>query len=101
MLRRLQEANVWEGMLASKSFDDVVIDSITIEAKRDEMIGYDGFKHRNGLKVHVIVDKNSMPIASAISPGNTHDSKVLMSFTIAFYISLGGYMGIQHTMLIE
>jgi hypothetical protein len=40
------------------------------------MVGYDGFKHREGTKIHVIVDGGSKPIALAISPGNTYDSKM-------------------------
>jgi len=40
------------------------------------MIGYDGFKHRMGTKVHVALDEGSKPIAITLSPGNTHDSKV-------------------------
>jgi len=47
-----------------------------VEAKGGEEIGYDGFKHRKGTKVHVIVDEGSKPIAVAISPGNIHDSKM-------------------------
>jgi transposase len=39
------------------------------------MIGYDGFKHRKGTKVHVAVDEEAKPIALTLSPGNTHDSK--------------------------
>jgi len=38
------------------------------------VIGFDGFKHKKGTKVHVAVDKREKPIA--LSPGNTHDSKV-------------------------
>jgi hypothetical protein len=40
----------------------------------DEGVGYDGFKHREGKKVHAIVDEDSKLIA--ISPGNIHDSKI-------------------------
>ncbi|MGC9164296.1 MAG: transposase [Thermoprotei archaeon] len=49
----------------------------TIEAKRGgECVGYDGFKHRKGTKVHVMVDEDSKPLAVVISPGNTHDSRM-------------------------
>ena len=37
-------------------------------------MGYDGFKHRRGTKIHVIVDGGSKP--TAISPGNMHNSKM-------------------------
>jgi hypothetical protein len=33
-------------------------------------------QHRKGTKIHVIVDEGSKPIAVALSPGNTHDSKM-------------------------
>jgi transposase len=60
-----------------RSCKRVVIDSTTVEAKRGgEEVGYDGFKHRKGTKIHVIVDEESKPIAVAISPGNIHDSKM-------------------------
>ena len=42
------------------------------------MIGYDGFKHRKGSKIHVCVDEDSMPLNFTIGPGNEHDSKRLM-----------------------
>jgi transposase len=40
-------------------------------------VGYDGFKHRNGTKIHVCVDRDSMPLSIAIGPGNEHDSRRL------------------------
>ncbi len=39
------------------------------------MIGYDGFKHRKGSKIHVCVDEYSMPLSIALGFGNEHDSK--------------------------
>jgi transposase len=42
------------------------------------LIGYDGFKHKKGSKIHVCVDKGSMPLNFTIGPGNEHDSKRLM-----------------------
>jgi transposase len=42
------------------------------------LIGYDGFKHKKGLKIHVCVDKDSMPLNFTIGPGSEHDSKRLM-----------------------
>jgi transposase len=40
-------------------------------------VGYDGFKHRYGTKIHVCVDRDSMPLSIAIGPGNEHDSRRL------------------------
>jgi transposase len=42
------------------------------------LIGYDGFKHRKGPKIHVCVDEDSMPLNFTIGPGSEHDSKRLM-----------------------
>jgi transposase len=47
-----------------------------LKLKGGEELGYDGFKHRKGTKIHAIVDEYSKPIAVAISPRNTHDSKI-------------------------
>jgi transposase len=41
-------------------------------------VGYDGFKHRKGTKIHVCVDRDSMPLSIIIGPGNEHDSKKLL-----------------------
>jgi transposase len=41
-------------------------------------VGYDGFKHRKGTKIHVCVDRDSMPLSRIIGPGNEHDSKKLL-----------------------
>jgi transposase len=41
-------------------------------------VGYDGFKHRKGTKIHACVNKDSMPLSIAIGPGNEHDSKKLL-----------------------
>jgi hypothetical protein len=43
--------------------------------KGGEEVGYDGSKHRKGAKIHAIVNECSKPMAVAISPGDTHDSK--------------------------
>ncbi|MDT7877675.1 MAG: IS5 family transposase [Candidatus Caldarchaeales archaeon] len=40
-------------------------------------MGYDGFKHRYGTKIHVCVDRDSVPLSIAIGPGNEHDSRRL------------------------
>jgi transposase len=36
------------------------------------------FKHRYGTKIHVCVDRDSMPLSIIIGPGNEHDSKKLL-----------------------
>jgi transposase len=41
-------------------------------------VGYDGFKHRKGTKIHVCVDRDSMPLSIIIGPGNEHDSRRLL-----------------------
>jgi transposase len=41
-------------------------------------VGYDGFKHRYGTKIHVCVDRDSMPLSIIIGPGNEHDSRRLL-----------------------
>jgi len=41
-------------------------------------VGYDGFKHRYGTKIHVCVNRDSMPLSIIIGPGNEHDSKKLL-----------------------
>jgi hypothetical protein len=33
-------------------------------------VGYDGFKHRKETKMHVCVDRDSMPLSIIIGPGN-------------------------------
>jgi transposase len=42
------------------------------------LVGYDGFKHRKGTKIHVVVDRDSMPLRIIIGPGNEHDSRRLL-----------------------
>jgi transposase len=40
-------------------------------------VGYDGFKHRKGSKIHAVVDQSSMPLYFTVGPGNEHDSRRL------------------------
>jgi len=40
-------------------------------------VGYDGFKHRKGTKIHAVVDQSSMPLYFTVGPGNEHDSRRL------------------------
>ena len=43
-----------------------------------ELVGYDGFKRRKGSKIHVCVDRESMPLNVSIGLGSEHDSKKLV-----------------------
>jgi transposase len=40
-------------------------------------VGYYGFKHRKGTKIHAVVDQSSMPLYFTVGPGNEHDSRRL------------------------
>jgi transposase len=40
-------------------------------------VGYDGFKHRKGSKIHAVVDQSSKPLYFTVGPGNEHDSRRL------------------------
>jgi hypothetical protein len=42
------------------------------------LIGYDGFKHGKGSKIHVVVDEDSIPLNFTIGSGNEHDSRRLI-----------------------
>jgi hypothetical protein len=45
-----------------------------LRLKRGELVGYDGFKHGKGTKIHVCVNRDSMP--PIIGSGN--DSRRLL-----------------------
>jgi hypothetical protein len=47
-----------------------------LRLKRGELVGYDGFKHRKGTKIHACVNRDSMPLRIVIGPGN--DSRRLL-----------------------
>jgi len=49
------------------------------------------------MKIHVIVDEGSKPIAVAISPGNIHDSKMFNPVYDKMKVSLKSFMEILHT----
>ncbi|GEM_PF-165952 len=42
--------------------------------KRGSILGYDGFKHISGTKIHVAVESNGLPVSIVIGPANEHDS---------------------------
>jgi hypothetical protein len=50
----------------------VSVDSSTVEVKKEEFVGYDGFKHRKGTKIHLCVETDSMSPGTVIGPGNGH-----------------------------
>jgi hypothetical protein len=41
-------------------------------------VGYDGFKHRKGTKIHACVNRDSMPLNIIVGAGNEHDSKKIV-----------------------
>ena len=55
------------------------VDSSTVEAEGG-MMGRDGFKYREDLKIHVCVDGGSMLLSIALEHGNKHDSSTSVSF---------------------
>jgi len=40
-------------------------------------VGYDGFKHRKGAKIHPCIDRDSIAPSIAIGAENEHDSRSL------------------------
>ena len=51
---------------------------MTVEAGKGELIGYDEYKHRKGLKVHVAITSKPLPLNVAIELGNKHDNRRLV-----------------------
>jgi len=41
-------------------------------------VGYDGFKHRKGTKIHACVNRDSMLLNIIVGAGNEHDSKKIV-----------------------
>ena len=60
-------------------------------------MGYDGFKHRKGTKIHVVVDRDSMPLRIVIGPRNEHDSKKLLELVGDLDWKLCSSTQTQHT----
>ena len=82
-LKKWQDEGVWDRILKElasiREHGMVSVDSSTVEAKKGgELVGYDGFKHRKGTKIHACVNKDSMLLRIAIGPGNEHDSRRLL-----------------------
>ena len=46
--------------------------------KRGTGIGYDGFRHIRGTKLHAAIDAGGMPVALAAGPANRHESTRLV-----------------------
>lgn len=43
------------------SLDRVAVDSITIKARKGVLVGYDGYKHIKGTKIHAVVSPEALP----------------------------------------
>jgi len=65
---------------------DRVVDSTSVETRKGEIVGYDGYRHRKGSKVQVAVSGESLPLSIATCYGNEHDSK-------GFHRYNGGHKG--------
>jgi transposase len=80
----MNDEGVWDRILKELAsiveHEEVSVDSSTVEAKKErgEVVGYDGFKHRKGSKIHTCVNNDSMPLSIVIGPGNEHDSRRLL-----------------------
>jgi hypothetical protein len=60
-------------------------------------VGYDGFKHRYWTKIHVCVDRDSMPLSIIVGPGNEHDSRRLTAeIAKAYKTRVVGYARARH-----
>jgi hypothetical protein len=58
-------AGVWDikALASIRGHGIVSVDSSTVEAKKGgEVVGYDGFKHGKGTKIHACVNRDSMPL---------------------------------------
>jgi len=85
MLKRWSEEGVWKRILEALiskgylmgrlSLERVAVDSTTVEARKGEIVGYDGYRHRKGLMVQAVVSGESLPLSIVVCSGNEHDSK--------------------------
>jgi transposase len=83
-LKRWEREGVWSKIveaLASKGcsmgklkLDRVSVDSTTIEARKGELVGYDGCRRGKGSKIHAAVTAESLPLSVAVGPGDERDS---------------------------
>jgi len=58
MARRRNMDRIFKSLASIRSHNKVAIDSSTIEAKKGELIGYDGFKHKKDSKIHAILNEH-------------------------------------------
>jgi len=65
------------------------VDSIIIEAKKGALLGYDGYKHRWGSKVHVAVTAESLPLSIIVGSGNEHDSRSFFNVVDGIRVGVG------------
>jgi transposase len=81
-LKKWQDEGVWDRVLralaSTRGCEVVAVDSRLLRLRKGRAVGYDGFKHRKGSEIHVVVDGDSMPLSIVIGPGNEHDSKRLV-----------------------
>jgi hypothetical protein len=55
-----------------------------------ELVGYDGFKHRKETKIHVCVNKDSMPLSIVIGIGLYGKMRSAVEGFFRWLKSLGG-----------
>jgi hypothetical protein len=61
------------------NFDRVAVDGATIKARENGgLVGFDGYKHRRGLKVNIAVTAESLPLGIVITLGDGHDGVSLI-----------------------
>jgi len=53
----------------------VALDNPRMQIRKGELAGYDGFKHRKGTKIHVCVNKDSIPLRIVIGLGMSMTSR--------------------------
>gem|GEM_PF-5405282 len=78
------------------SLDRVAVNSATIKARENgELVGFDGYKHRRGLKVDIAVMAESLPLGIVIGPGDGHDGVSLIEAFDGIMVKrgIGGLMG--------
>ncbi|MEM1547370.1 MAG: hypothetical protein QXP91_13050, partial [Candidatus Methanomethylicia archaeon] len=45
------------------SLDRVAIDSTTIKAGKEELVGYDEYKHIKGAKIYAVISREALPLS--------------------------------------
>ena len=79
-LKRWQEEGVWDRVFKAlesmRSYGKAAVDGSTVEAEKGELIGYDGFEHRKGSKIHLCLEEDSIPLNFTIGLGSERDSRM-------------------------